>query len=87
MQPVDCEGSLCAARGDDHLFVPCLCNVTERQTQLKTHSHGAAGEALARSAKDLEETSPADAHALYREALDMYEVDGKEGQVGWLGAT
>jgi hypothetical protein len=42
-------------------------------------------DALARTAKQLEEASPADAHALYREALDMYEVDGKEGQVGGQG--
>lgn len=70
--------------------ITCLCPASATLLKGKhnsTHSHGAAGEALARSAKDLEETSPADAHALYREALDMYEVDGKEGQVGWLGAT
>jgi len=48
---------------------------------------GAGADALARGAKQLEEASPAEAHALYREALDMYEVDGKEGQVrgGWGG--
>ena len=44
-----------------------------------------AGEALARGAQQLEEASPADAHALYREALDMYDVDGKQGQVGAPG--
>jgi hypothetical protein len=41
----------------------------------------AGADALARGAKQLEEASPSDAHALYKEALDMYEVDGKEGQV------
>ena len=43
-------------------------------------------DALARTAKQLEEASPADANALYNEALDMYEVDGKEGQVSEGGA-
>ncbi|KIY98118.1 Gamma-soluble NSF attachment protein [Monoraphidium neglectum] len=42
----------------------------------------AGADALARGAKQLEEASPSDAHALYKEALDMYEVDGKEGQAG-----
>ncbi|GBF87878.1 gamma-soluble NSF attachment protein [Raphidocelis subcapitata] len=40
----------------------------------------AGADALSRGAKQLEEASPSDAHALYSEALDMYEVDGKEGQ-------
>lgn len=40
----------------------------------------AGGDALARGAKQLEEASPSDAHALYSESLDLYEADGKEGQ-------
>lgn len=52
----------------------------------------AGGDALARGAKQLEEASPSDAHALYSESLDLYEADGKEGQVrrpgrGPLGAA
>jgi tetratricopeptide (TPR) repeat protein len=42
----------------------------------------AAADALARGAKVLEEASPADATALYLEAVEMYENDGKEAQVG-----
>lgn len=42
----------------------------------------AAADALARGAKVLEEQSPADATALYLEAIEMYENDGKEAQVG-----
>jgi hypothetical protein len=30
----------------------------------------------------LEECAPVDAAALYREAIDLYESDGKEGQAG-----
>jgi hypothetical protein len=41
----------------------------------------AAADALARGAKVLEEQSPADATALYLEAVEMYENDGKEAQV------
>lgn len=41
----------------------------------------AAADALARGARVLEEQSPADATALYLEAVEMYENDGKEAQV------
>lgn len=41
----------------------------------------AAADALARGAKVLEEQSPTDATALYLEAIEMYENDGKETQV------
>lgn len=40
-----------------------------------------AADALARGAKVLEEQAPADASALYLEAVEMYENDGKEAQV------
>lgn len=42
----------------------------------------AAADALARGAKVLEEVAPADAAALYLEAVEMYENDGKEAQAG-----
>lgn len=42
----------------------------------------AGADTLARGAKQLEDASPSDAHALYEEALEMYEVDGKQGQAG-----
>jgi len=45
----------------------------------------AAADALARGAKVLEEQAPSDASALYLEAIEMYENDGKETQV--LGAV
>mgnify|MGYP003590740450 CR=1 FL=1 len=41
----------------------------------------AAADALARGAKALEEKSPAEASALYLEAIEQYENDGKESQV------
>jgi hypothetical protein len=41
----------------------------------------AAADALARGAKVLEEQSPADATAMYLEAIELYENDGKEAQV------
>lgn len=41
----------------------------------------AAADALARGAKALEERSPAEASALYLEAIEYYENDGKESQV------
>lgn len=41
----------------------------------------AAADALARGARVLEDQSPADATALYLEAIEMYENDGKEAQV------
>lgn len=42
----------------------------------------AAADALARGAKVLEEQAPSDASALYLEAIEMYENDGKETQAG-----
>jgi hypothetical protein len=40
----------------------------------------AAADALARGAKALEDKAPAEASALYGEALEQYESDGKEAQ-------
>jgi hypothetical protein len=40
----------------------------------------AAADALARGAKALEDKAPAEASALFGEAIEQYEADGKEAQ-------
>jgi gamma-soluble NSF attachment protein len=47
----------------------------------KSKPHTSAGaDALARGARALEDASPSEASALYAEALELYESDGKEAQ-------
>ena len=44
--------------------------------------HFASGaDALARGARSLEDSCPQEAALLYREAIELYETDGKESQV------
>lgn len=54
--------------------------------QLPCTVFAAAADALARGAKSLEEKSPTDASALYQEAIEYYENDGKESQVNATSA-